>query len=297
LTKIVWEAVKYRNEHDRRRDADEGLRRDRRNILGPRKILKFLCFTDYRGASSLLPLIPRAVEAEDPDFIFYCGGTMKGEKRLKEYETARKFHGKPDPQGPGIPQEMAQDTEHLQQFLLKIADTQKVFYPIPGMTDAPESLYFKTVYNYAHIYPNLRPVHEMLFREDQFMVAGFGGDLSIGEDNRDIILQYSRTWVEFALRRLEYFPGEKILLFHSPPVCRLDQSDGEHCGILLINEIIERVSPKLVLCGRAWSGQGAVKLGTAAVVNPGPLYEGHYAVIDYPSLDVQFKNLKNLRNS
>lgn len=219
---------------------------------------------------------------------------MKGEKRTAEYEAARRFHSKPDTGSPAIQQEIIQDTEYLKQFLLALADTQKVIYAVPGHNDAPESLYFKTIYNYAHIYPNLQPAHEMMHREDQFMVAGFGGDMTLSDDNREFVLQYSRTWVEFALRRLEYFPGEKILLFHSPPVCRLDMSDGEHCGVLLINELIERVSPRLVLCGRAKSGQGKVKLGGSVVVNPGPFFDGHYAVIDFPSLEVQFKNVKSL---
>jgi Icc-related predicted phosphoesterase len=193
-----------------------------------------------------------------------------------------------------ILQEIEQDTEYLQQFLLALADTQKIVYAVPGNNDAPESTYFKTIYNYAHIYPNLKPAHETMQREDQFMVAGFGGDMTVSDDNRELVLQYSRTWVEFALRRLEYFPGEKFLLLHSPPVSRLDLSDGEHCGVLFINELIERVSPTLVMCGRAKKGQGTVKMGPAVVVNPGPFFEGHYAVIDYPSLNVQFKNVKNL---
>jgi Icc-related predicted phosphoesterase len=260
--------------------------------LSPEKKLKFLCLTDYHGAYEHLSSIPAMVQKEDPDVIFYCGGSMKGDKRRLEYETARKFHSKPDSQLPAVQQEIAEDSEYLQHFLLALADTQKAVYVIPGCNDVPESFYFKTAYNYAHIYPNLRPVHEMMVREDQFMVAGFGGDVGDNEDNREFILQYSRTWVEFALRRLEYFPGEKILLFHSPPVCRLDLSDGEHCGVLMLNELIERVAPQLVLCGRARSGQGRVKLGPTVVVNPGPFFEGHYAVIDYPSLEVQFKNIR-----
>ena len=252
-----------------------------------------MCLTDYRGNPQLLPHIPRIIQQEDPDIVFYCGGTMKGEKRQAEYEAARKFHSKPDLMSPGLQQEINRDTEHLQQFLLALADTQKVIYVIPGNNDASEALYFKTVYNYANIYPNLRPTHEMMTREDQFMVAGFGGDLTLSEDNREFVLQYSKTWVEFALRRLEYFPGEKILMFHTPPVSRLDLSGEEHCGVLLVNEMIEKVSPQLVLCGRASSGQGRVKMGNTVVVNPGPFYEGHYAVIDYPSLEVTFKNIKD----
>jgi Icc-related predicted phosphoesterase len=256
--------------------------------------LKLLCMTDYRGSSQYLPLVPKMIQVEEPDALFYCGGSMRGEKRLAEYETARRFHSKPDAQAPALQQELQKDTEFLQEFLLALADSRKTVYVVPGYADASEHLYFRTVYNYARIYPNLKPAHEMMHREDQFMVVGFGGDMTIGEDNRELVLQYSKTWVEFAMRRVELFPGEKILMFHSPPVCRLDLSDGEHCGVLLVNEIIERVSPKLVFCGRAKSGQGAVKLGTAVVVNPGPLFEGHYAVVDYPSLRVQFKNLRSL---
>ena len=255
--------------------------------------MKFVCLTDYRGASEYLSTVSQIVEREGPDMIFYCGGSMKGEARFQEYETARRFHSKPDAGNPAIQAEISRDTEYLRELLLALADTQKEVYVVPGYNDAPESLYFKTVYNYARIYPNLRPVHEMMYREDQFMVAGFGGDMNISEDNRELVLQYSRTWVEFALRRVEYFPGEKILLFHSPPVCRLDKSGDEHCGVLLINEMIENVSPRLVLCGRATSGQGTVKLGSAVVVNPGPFFEGHYAVIEYPSMDIQFKNVKS----
>jgi hypothetical protein len=70
-------------------------------------------------------------------------------------------------------------------------------------------------------------------------------------------------------------------------------SDGEHCGVLLINEIIERVSPTLVICGRAKLGQGLVKMGKTTVVNPGPLFQGNYAVVDFPSLDVRFGNMED----
>ncbi len=255
--------------------------------------MKFMAFTDYFGAEELLPLLTAAIQVEQPDYIFYCGGSMKGENRLSEYQTARKFFGKPDIDNPVIRKEVERDTEHLRKFLLALADSQKITFIIPGYNDASEALYFKTVFGLANIYPNLRPAHEMMYREDQFMVAGFGGEMTLNEDNRELVLQYSQPWAEYSLRLLEYFPGEKILLFHSPPVCRLDHSDGEHFGVLLINEIIERVSPQLVLCGRARSGQGTVKLNDTVVINPGPLNEGHYVIIDYPSLSIQFKNLKN----
>jgi Icc-related predicted phosphoesterase len=247
--------------------------------------------SDNYGSQEVLAALPEMILQEDPDFIFYCGGSMKGEKRLAEYQMALRFHSKPDIENAEIQEEIKQDTEFLQQFIVTLADSHRSVYIVPGFNDAPESVYFKTVYNYAQIYSNLYPVHEMMYREDLFMVSGFGGELSESEDNRNFILQYSRPWIEFAARRLQYFMGDKILLFNSPPVCRLDVSDGEHCGVLMINEMIEKLSPRLVICGRARSGQGMVKMGTAVVVNPGPLFKGHYATIDYPSLAVEFKNI------
>jgi len=256
--------------------------------------VKILCLTDYRGARDVLPLLLRMVPMEDPDVILYCGGSMKGTWRISEYMTARKFHSKPSMDSPVIQQEMRSDMEHLQQFILTLADTHKPVYVIPGMCDAPESYYFKQVYNYANIYPNLRPTHANYYREEGYLVAGFGGDLGHMEDDREFLLQYAPQWPEFVLRRLEYMPGEKILLFHSPPVCRLDQGDEERVGVLLINEIIERVAPKLLVCGMAEKGQGAVKLGGTHVVNPGPLNQGHYAIVEYPAMEVRFENLVNL---
>lgn len=256
--------------------------------------LKILVLSDYRGAKEVLPLLTRMIPMEDPDLILYCGGSMKGDRRLAEYETARKFHSKPSLDSPSIQQEMHSDMEHLQQFILALADTHKPAYVVPGMSDAPESYYFKQVYNYAHIYPNLRPVHEMVWRDEGFLVAGFGGDLGCSEDDREFLLRYNGQWPTFSLRTLEFMPGDKILLFHSPPVCRLDQGDEERVGVLLVNEIIEKVEPKLLVCGQAAKGQGKVKMGETTVVNPGPLHQGHYAVVDYPSLEVRFENLVNL---
>jgi Icc-related predicted phosphoesterase len=256
--------------------------------------VKILCLTDYRGAKNILPLLARMVPMEQPDIIFYCGGSMKGNRRITEYLTARKFHSKPSMDGSPIQQEMRHDMEHVQQFILALADTHKTVYVVPGMCDAPESFYLKTLYDYVSIYPNLRSAHEMIQREETFVVAGFGGDLSHGEDDREFLLQYATQWPIFMMRHLEYLQGDKILLFHSPPVCRLDQGEEERVGVILINELIERVAPKLLVCGMAEKGQGTVKLGETIVVNPGPLHQGHYALVEYPSLDIRFENLLSL---
>jgi hypothetical protein len=74
-------------------------------------------------------------------------------------------------------------------------------------------------------------------------------------------------------------------------VCRLDVAEGEHLGMLFVNDLIEKVTPKLLVCGQANSSPGKVRLGTTTVVNPGPLYQGQYAVVDYPSCEARFERL------
>jgi len=253
--------------------------------------LKLLCLSDYRGAAELLPPLSARIEAEQPDIILYCGGSMKGAARLAEYENARRFHGKPSLDSPAIRREMMEDEEHLRRFMLFLADTQKTVYVLPGMCDAPESLYFKIVYSFPQIYPNFRPCHEQVFREDSFLVTGFGGDLSVGDDDREFLLQYTQPWSEFAMRRLPYMPGEKIVLTYSPPVSRLDIADGERLGVIFVNELIEKAEPKLLVCGRAHSGQGKVVMGPTVVVNPGALFKGQFAVVEYPSFETRFERL------
>jgi len=253
--------------------------------------LKLLCLTDYRGASEMLTPLGMKIQEEQPDIILYCGGSMKGAARMDEYENARRFHSKPSMESPEIQAERLVDEDHLRQFMLFLADSQKTVYVIPGMSDAPESVYFKTVYSFTQIYNNFKPAHEQTHQDEAFQVTGFGGDINVGEDDREFLLRYNTPWAEFALRRLPYMPGEKVLMTYTPPVCRLDVSDGEHLGVLFVNEVVERVAPKLLVCGRATSGQGTVKMGPTTVVNPGPLFLGQYAMVDYPSLEVRCERL------
>lgn len=253
--------------------------------------VKFLCLSDYRGASEMLTPLSVRIQEEQPDCILYCGGTMKGEARLEEYENAKRFHGKPSLESAAIKREMLEDEEHLRQFMLFLADTQKTVYVLPGMMDAPEALYFKTVYSLTRLYPNFQPVHEQVYREDTFLTSGFGGQLTVGEDDRDFLLRYTSPWAEFATRHLAYMPGDKVLLTYTPPVCRLDQADGERLGMLFVNDLIEKVNPVLLVCGQAHSSPGQVKLGATTVVNPGALFKGQYAVVDFPSCETRLDKL------
>jgi Icc-related predicted phosphoesterase len=73
-----------------------------------------------------------------------------------------------------------------------------------------------------------------------------------------------------------------VVLSHPPPRrCRLDRTVfGRHVGSAALREFIDRVQPRLVLCGHIHEGRGIDALGETIVVNCGPATAGSYAVAE-----------------
>ena len=74
----------------------------------------------------------------------------------------------------------------------------------------------------------------------------------------------------------------RIFCPHAPPfrtACdRL--RDGRHVGSPAIRAFVERDQPDLVLCGHIHESRGLDSLGSAQIVNPGPVAAGHYALVE-----------------
>jgi Icc-related predicted phosphoesterase len=72
-----------------------------------------------------------------------------------------------------------------------------------------------------------------------------------------------------------------ILVSHCPPAkTKCDMAGGRHIGSLPVREYIEREDPAVVLSGHAHESRAIDRLGGTTVVNPGPLMEGKYAVLN-----------------
>ena len=73
-----------------------------------------------------------------------------------------------------------------------------------------------------------------------------------------------------------------ILVSHNPPKCQsCDQpAPGVHAGSQIFTDFIARAKPLAVLCGHIHEGAGIEKIGQTVVVNPGPLADGKYAVME-----------------
>lgn len=69
---------------------------------------------------------------------------------------------------------------------------------------------------------------------------------------------------------------------HAPPLgtaCDRLRS-GEHVGSAAVRAAVEQRKPDVVLCGHIHEARGEDTLGRTRVVNPGPVRQGHYALVE-----------------
>ena len=74
-------------------------------------------------------------------------------------------------------------------------------------------------------------------------------------------------------------PENAVLVSHSPPHGHVDKAGGRHLGSYAVLEAIERVTPRLVVCGHihgCWGKRSEV--GSTMVLNAGP----HGQVLELP---------------
>lgn len=73
-----------------------------------------------------------------------------------------------------------------------------------------------------------------------------------------------------------------ILVSHNPPKAQGVDSPAAnvHAGSQIFADFIAQTKPLAVLCGHIHEGVGVEKIGETVVVNPGPLCEGKYAVME-----------------
>ncbi len=66
-------------------------------------------------------------------------------------------------------------------------------------------------------------------------------------------------------------PKDGVLVSHSPPHGHVDEAGGRHLGSYAVLETIERVSPRLVVCGHIHACWGhRSRIGPTLVLNAGP---------------------------
>ena len=120
-------------------------------------------------------------------------------------------------------------------------------------------------------------IHNKRIEIDGIGIVGFGGSN---------ITPFSTIW-EFHDDEIweslnKNYRDEDTLLMHVPPYkTKVDKTfTGLHVGSKALRKFIEEKQPPLVICGHIHEARGIDEIGKTLIVNPGPLFRGHYAVID-----------------
>ncbi|WP_297436916.1 metallophosphoesterase [Thermococcus sp.] len=124
------------------------------------------------------------------------------------------------------------------------------------------------------------------------------GVIGIGGSNQTpfhTVWELTEDEIRGVLER-NYRPGD-VILSHVPPYGTIADRVhlGRHVGSKALRRFIEEHKPPLVVCGHIHEGKGEDRIGETVVVNPGPLFRGYYAVIEFDEKEKKVRNVELLR--
>ncbi len=91
-----------------------------------------------------------------------------------------------------------------------------------------------------------------------------------------------------------------VLVSHNPPKETLcdECAPNVHVGSALLSDFVMATKPLALICGHIHEGRAIDKIGETVVINPGPLAEGFYAILEVEKSGEEWKvsnaELKNL---
>jgi hypothetical protein len=169
-----------------------------------------------------------------------------------------------------------------------LAGARLPVYWVPGGGDAPVHQYLREAHNIEVAFPRMHGVHgTAAYISGEVLVAGMGGEISDDLEeprDEDERLRYPRWEPQYRLRVLnELDYNELVLLFWTPPADK--QGDVE--GSDVITELVGTHRPRLVVLG---GPQQVREIGRSAVVAPGSLQQGHYAIAELRTRTVELRD-------
>ncbi len=214
--------------------------------------MRFVAVTDIHGNAKMSRKLAGLIAGERPDILLIAGDIT----HFSRAETARKVLG-------------------------PLLETDVPILAVHGNCDGrdvPELL--------EELGINL---HD---RRRELNGVGFVG---IGGSN---ITPFNTIWelTEDEIREIllrNYRPGD-VILSHVPP--RDTRADlvrsGLHVGSSALREFIEDNDVPLVVTGHIHEARSVDRVGKTVIVNPGPLFRGYYAVIDFDENEKRVRNLE-----
>jgi Icc-related predicted phosphoesterase len=117
-------------------------------------------------------------------------------------------------------------------------------------------------------------------------IAGAGGGLlHRGFTPNELSEEGLEAELRAALTQLGRPPD--IILCHSPPNgTPLDRRHSSHLGSHCLREILSEAAPRLWVSGHIHESRASARLGPTNLLNPGPLVEGYYALVEWGEKEV-----------
>jgi len=253
--------------------------------------MKILACSDFHGKVKILDKFSRNCHRIKPDLIAFTGDIVKGSARGDEWLDAIRFNRRRDSKKPEIIKEEKEDIQFYTQFYKALVDLNLITLCVPGNMDAPEDRFFRHFLTLSLESKNIHIVHNNVIKIGEYVFSGWGGEITENKKEDFFVLQYSRTEVEFGMKRMKCIQQIKmILLFHTPPISNIDLHHEVHRGSGVINDFIKTVSPKILFCGHTHEPRKERILNTL-VINPGALKNGSFSVIDTETEEVEFLSL------
>jgi len=173
-------------------------------------------------------------------------------------------------------------------YVLKALDSLEVpALVVPGNMDNPRA-YYDT--------DNVRVIHGKIATHSGYSFIGIGGspptpfNTVFELEEEEIYRILSSLWRPAAER------GPVIIVSHAPPYdTACDIAAGErHVGSRALRKFIEQYSPLLCICGHIHESRAIDRVGCTTIVNPGPLRDGFYALIEVNGFEIKKIELKKI---
>ncbi len=217
--------------------------------------MKVLLVTDIHGETEKLEKI---VGREEVDAVL-CAGDLSDAREFSDYEA------------------------NLGEVLDVFEKQGLMAKAVPGNMDPEEECVQELIGRRMNI-------HKKIAAFEEFEAVGFGGGKTPfgtpfepeGEEIQNAVsILYDRMKEE-----------KKIAVIHQPPKNCLDEVEGDNVGSEEVRELIEEKDFELVLTGHIHEARGKEKIGDTLVVNPGPVMEGFYGVLDVDEgMELEMKQL------
>ena len=152
-------------------------------------------------------------------------------------------------------------------------------------------------YPSVHSFLQLKDVnlHGRCLSFQEYVIVGVGGALACPGLTPN---EYTEEEFKLILNEIkDQLPGDKPVIFvaHQPPAlteCDLT-GDGRHVGSYSVREFILEVQPVVCFCGHIHESRGIGSIHKTKIVNPGPLSEQSYALVDLAGEVKKIKIMKS----